>query len=110
MVVQCPNCPTYLSIDYRWCPNCRTELNTSDLNRMRRAEEFEARWIWQIIIVAGAVLCLMVTALVRLFMGIGHRYGTPVAVAIPILSLLGIFGERYRHKTFTKQLNDATYK
>lgn len=110
MVVQCPNCPTYLSIDYRWCPNCQTEVNTPDLNRMRRAEEFEARWQWQIIVVSGAVLCLMLAALVRLSMEMGHRYGAPVAVGILILSVLRIFGERYRHKTFTEQLNDATYK
>ena len=107
MVIQCPNCPTYLSIDYRWCPNCRTELNTPDLNRMRRTEEFEERWRVPIIVVCGSGLLLFAAFGIYKFVQLCQTYGLALALGIIGFFAVGTYWECTRQKTFTEQLSDS---
>lgn len=110
MVIQCPNCSTYLSIDFIRCPNCGTELTTPDLERLRSAEQRKARWLWPTIVVGG-ILCLMAWGgLILLIVGIWRAHGPWITIGILVGAAITIVLEPHKPKTFTDRLNDAVFE
>lgn len=105
MIIECPKCHAFLSIDYARCPNCHRQLTAPASKRKRAVARIATSCQFLLIAALLLVSAAVLIGLALLLVGMWRSQEIMVTLFLLVLTVLSLFTDQ---RTFSERLRHAT--